>query len=67
MFKIVFKLHKARMQAHLTQRELARLCGFSQSYISDLELETKSPTLKVVEKLANVLRIHPDEMVEIEE
>jgi transcriptional regulator with XRE-family HTH domain len=67
MFKIVFKLHRARMQSHLTQKELAKLCGFSQSYISDLELETKSPTLKVIERLANVLKIHPDEMVEIEE
>lgn len=43
------------------------MCGLSQGYISDLESGNKSPTLRVVEQIANVLKVHPCELIEIKE
>lgn len=59
----MFDLHikKVRKKLGLTQKELAEKCGFSQSYISQLEsnLRVVSPTLQTVEVIAENLRICP--------
>jgi len=64
--KIKFKLHQARLLHNVTQKELARKCGFSQSYISLLELNKQSPTLKTIEILSNALEVYPNTLFEIE-
>lgn len=46
----------------MTQKQLARLSGVSQQYISDLEqgiVRSKSPTLDIVKKLATALNVCP--------
>ncbi|WP_271814554.1 helix-turn-helix domain-containing protein [Clostridium beijerinckii] len=53
-----------RYEKKLTEKQLARLCGLSQSYLSDLELCKKSPTLRVVEQIAIALNVHPLELLE---
>ena len=55
-------LKKARDNKHLTQRELARLTGINQSYISKLEQSPTykhSPTLRQITKLAKELELCP--------
>lgn len=51
----------------LTEKQLARLCGLSQGYLSDLELGKKSPTLRVVVQIANALKVHPLDLLEFED
>lgn len=59
----MFDLHikKVRKKLGLTQKELAKRCGLSQAYISQLEsnLRVVSPTLQTVEVIAEKLRICP--------
>ena len=40
-----------------TQKQVAMFAGVSQSYISDLELGIRSPSLKTAEKLSRVLKV----------
>ena len=44
----------ARMRAQLTQRELARRMGTTQSVIARLELGGRSPNIKTLRRLAEV-------------
>ncbi|GHV34556.1 hypothetical protein FACS1894187_05360 [Synergistales bacterium] len=44
-----------REKAHLSQEQLAELCGISQNHISQIELEKKQPSLKIFKKLCEVL------------
>lgn len=60
-------MHKIRLEKKKTQKQLSIMCGLSQGYISDLESGNKSPTLRVVEQIANVLKVHPCELIEIKE
>ncbi|MBX4259708.1 helix-turn-helix transcriptional regulator (plasmid) [Clostridium estertheticum] len=50
---------------NMTQTELAKKTGLSQSYISKLSLELKSPTLEVVALIATALNICPFELMEV--
>ncbi|MBX4266512.1 helix-turn-helix domain-containing protein [Clostridium estertheticum] len=50
---------------NMTQAELAKKTGLSQSYISKLSLELKSPTLEVVALIATALNICPFELMEV--
>lgn len=64
----VFKLRirELRLKKHLSQEELALRSGISQNYISLLEkgtLRTKSPTLRVIERLAKTLDVCPLELL----
>lgn len=55
-------LKSARLKRGLTQKELSRLTGISQSYISKLERENynfHSPTLKQIVRLAKELNLCP--------
>ncbi|MBU3098407.1 helix-turn-helix domain-containing protein [Clostridium sp. DSM 17811] len=49
----------------MTQTELAKKTGLSQSYISKLSLEAKSPTLEVVALISTALNICPFELMEV--
>ena len=48
-------VRQLRRQANVTQQDLARRAGTSQSTIAAYEAGTKSPTLRTLENLASVL------------
>ena len=54
-YELIEKLIKARLEANLTQKELAQKCGMKQSNISRLESGKSNPTIRFLEKLANSL------------
>ena len=59
MFQLYIK--EVRKKRRLTQKELAKRCGLTQSYISQLEsnLRVTSPTLQTIELIAEALEICP--------
>ncbi|AWZ50053.1 XRE family transcriptional regulator (plasmid) [Clostridiaceae bacterium 14S0207] len=64
-YRIEFNLKEIRLKKNLTQKQLARYSNLSQSHISDLENNVKSPTLVTVCKLANALQINPLNLIRI--
>ena len=54
-YELIEKLIKARVEANLTQKELAQKCGMKQSNISRLESGKSNPTIRFLKKLANSL------------
>ena len=66
MYKFKFKLQAVRKLKCMTQKRLAYLSNLSQSHISELERNEQSPTLKTVENLADALKTHPDNLLEID-
>lgn len=46
---------KAREEAHLTQKDLARLSGLTQSNISNIESGSNKPTIATIKKIADAL------------
>jgi len=45
----------AREEAHLTQKDLARLSGLTQSNISNIENGSNKPTIATIKKIADAL------------
>lgn len=66
MYKFKFKLQAVRKLKSMTQKRLAFLSKISQSHISDLESDKKSPTLKTVEDLADALKTYPSNLLEVD-
>lgn len=64
--KIILNLKSIRISQGKTQKDLARASGLSQAYISELESNTKSPTLATTEKLMNALDISLYELLTVE-
>lgn len=64
---IIIKLNfkEKRLLKKLSQKQLAIRCNLTQSYISDLENNFKSPTLRTVASIAQALEVHPFELLEI--
>jgi transcriptional regulator with XRE-family HTH domain len=56
------RIRAARIKKGLTQIKLARLAGVSQSYLSEIENNKKSPTLRQLCKIADALNIEPDKL-----
>lgn len=65
MSKINFSknLRELRKSKRKTQKELSIISGISQSYISELELGYKSPTLKTLETLSVSLKVNLSELI----
>lgn len=61
--KAYVKIKDVRIEKKLAQIELARRAGISQSYLSELESNKKSPTLRQLCKIADALGVHPSELV----
>jgi len=57
------RIREVRVDKKMSQSELARKAGISQSYLSELESNKKSPTLRQLCKIANALGVHPGELV----
>ena len=66
MYKFKFKLEAVRKLKRMTQKRLAYLSNLSQSHISELETDKQSPTLKTVANLADALKTHPDDLLDID-
>lgn len=62
----ILKIKKVREMRRLTQDELSKKSGVDQSYISRLEKEERhrSPTLHIIEQLAEILEICPKKLLE---
>lgn len=61
--KIGKTLRDARKSAQLTQEALADKAGVHRTYVSLLERDKKSPTLKVVFQLCHALNKRPSELI----
>ncbi|WP_286693160.1 MULTISPECIES: helix-turn-helix domain-containing protein [unclassified Brevundimonas] len=52
-------VRKCRVEAGLTQEQLAERSGFSQQYISDIERGLRNPTIVSLYELAQALETTP--------
>ncbi|NFK79022.1 helix-turn-helix transcriptional regulator [Clostridium botulinum] len=50
-------LKKIREEKNISQSKLAMLAGISKSYISELEAGKKTPSLDMLEKIAEALEV----------
>lgn len=57
------ELRKAREEAELSQEKLAFEAELDRTYISHLENDHKSPTLDVVFRLCDAMKIEPAELI----
>ena len=46
-----------REQKHISTNKLANLAGISQSYVRDIEMENKNPTIEIIFQLCKALGI----------
>ena len=60
MMKIfVFNMKKYRKKRQFSQEKLAEMLNTSTSYIGEIEINRKMPSLEMVEKIATALEIEP--------
>ena len=60
MMKIfVYNMKKYRKKRQFSQMKLAEMLNTSTSYIGEIEINRKIPSLDMVEKIANALEIEP--------
>jgi transcriptional regulator with XRE-family HTH domain len=55
----VFNLKKFRKKRNVSQMKLAEMLDTSTSYIGEIEINRKTPSMEMVEKIANALDIEP--------
>ena len=55
----ISNLKRFRKERHLTQEQLAELCQTETSYIGQIEIKRRFPSLTFIEKIAEVLNIPP--------
>ncbi|SCJ36346.1 HTH-type transcriptional regulator sinR [uncultured Clostridium sp.] len=53
--KIGEKIKLSREKRKITQKDLAKKAGISNTYLSDIERMRTNPSIKVLEKLADAL------------
>jgi len=60
MMKIfVFNMKKYRKERQFSQMKLAEILNTSTAYIGEIEINRKTPSLDMVERIANALEIEP--------
>ena len=52
---ILNTIHSQRIRQDLTQAEIARRCGITQQYYSNIERGKISPSIKLAQKILNEL------------
>ena len=55
----VYNMKKYRKKKQFSQMKLAEILNTSTSYIGEIEINRKIPSLDMVEKIANALNIEP--------
>ncbi|MDR1168973.1 MAG: helix-turn-helix domain-containing protein [Heliobacteriaceae bacterium] len=61
--KFAIRIRFERIKKKLSQEKLAELAGIGRSTLTQIEGQTSSPTLDVVEKLAKALEYEPYELL----
>ncbi|MDR0473095.1 MAG: helix-turn-helix transcriptional regulator [Treponema sp.] len=60
MMKVfVFNMKKYRKKRRLSQMKLAEMLNTSTSYIGEIEINSKIPSMQMVEKITNALNVEP--------
>ncbi|MCL2276490.1 MAG: helix-turn-helix domain-containing protein [Treponema sp.] len=60
MMKIfVHNMKKYRKYRHISQMKLAEMLNTSTSYIGEIEINARVPSMEMVEKIAKALKIEP--------
>lgn len=53
-----------RLSKHISQEELADICGLHRTYISDIERGTRNVSIDNIEKIADGLGVRPSQLLE---
>ena len=61
--KFATRVRFERIKRRYSQEKLAELAGIGRSTLTQIEAQTSSPTLDVVEKIANALEYEPSELL----
>jgi transcriptional regulator with XRE-family HTH domain len=56
-------LKRIRAEQDISQEKLALKAGIERAYIGLIERQKSSPTIDMVEKIAKVLKVAPDELL----
>lgn len=56
-------IKRVRKKAGLTQEKLAEQAGLSTSYIGYIEIGHKKPSLKVLNKVASILKVKVKDLI----
>lgn len=56
-------LRVLRLAAHISQEELAELCGLHRTYISDIERCNRNVSIDNIEKIAKALHITASDLL----
>ncbi|MBI3091686.1 MAG: helix-turn-helix transcriptional regulator [Candidatus Tectomicrobia bacterium] len=56
------RIREIRQSKQMTQRDLARILGFTESYVSHLESGRAAPTAPTLQKLAAALGVKVDDL-----
>ena len=57
------KLKSIRKQRNLSQEDLALLCGIDRTYIGRIERMERNPSLEILQKIANGLKIELSDLL----
>ena len=55
----IYNLRKCRKDRGISQMTLAERCGTSTSYIGQIEIGNRVPSMEMIEKIAEALQIRP--------
>lgn len=58
------RMRQLRRKKRLLQKELAEKAGVTQAFVSDIEVGKKSPSLRVLARLAIALDVSPHELLD---
>lgn len=58
------KLRKARRDAGLTQAEVAKRAGISETYYAQIERAEKNPTTSIFVKIVRVIGVSADDILD---
>jgi transcriptional regulator with XRE-family HTH domain len=62
--RVATRIRTLRIERDLTQDVLAKTAGISREYLTRLESARQNPTLRVLERIANALRVPLTTLVE---
>lgn len=58
-YQLELRIKKTRKLRHMSQKELAKKVGTTQSYISKLERDLENPSAETLYKIADALKVCP--------
>lgn len=56
-------IKQTRQALHISQEDLADLCGLHRTYISDIERSNRNVSIDNIEKIAKALNVSPAELL----